>query len=395
MSGVRVLRFAHASGKLPISYLYGGGDPVASASFEAIIEHECPDIVHLHAFTPAVSIRLVRLLKHREIPVVFTYHTPTVSCQRGTLMEWGRAVCDGHVDTYRCAACSLHARGVPRLAAVLAARVPPAVTTALERLGFEGDFSTALRIPALIQNRHAAFRELLESADHIVAPSVWVRDVLVRNGVELKKVTVSRQGISTSGSTRDRLINQGKENQCGRKIRFACLVRFDPSKGVHVIVDALRLLPDVDFQIDVFGIVQSDHDNAYLRLLRSKASGDRRIQFRTSFSREEILQQLVRYDAMIVPSVWLETGPLVVLEAFAAGIPVIGSRLGGITERIVDGKDGILIQPADTRAWADVIRRLVEKPDVLAKLRAGVIAPRTMDDVATDMTRIYSALVNS
>ena len=58
---------------------------------------------------------------------------------------------------------------------------------------------------------------------------------------------------------------------------------------------------------------------------------------------------LSRIDVLAVPSQWLETGPLVVLEAFAAGTPVIGSDLGGIRELVSDGRDGLLVPHDDVR----------------------------------------------
>src|ERR1051326_3071194 len=67
--------------------LYGGA-PATSLVFREVLDSERPDILHLHAFTE-LSLHLVRAARDRSIPVVFTYHTPTVTCQRGTMMRWG------------------------------------------------------------------------------------------------------------------------------------------------------------------------------------------------------------------------------------------------------------------------------------------------------------------
>jgi hypothetical protein len=69
--------------------LYGEGDQTAAREFAKILDEERPDVGHLHAFTRGVSLRMARKAKRRGVKVVFTYHTPTVSCQRGTLMHWG------------------------------------------------------------------------------------------------------------------------------------------------------------------------------------------------------------------------------------------------------------------------------------------------------------------
>jgi glycosyltransferase involved in cell wall biosynthesis len=99
---------------------------------------------------------------------------------------------------------------------------------------------------------------------------------------------------------------------------------------------------------------------------------------------------LRKYDLLAVPSTGLETGPLAVLEAFAAGVPVLGSRLGGIPELVRDGIDGVLVSPDDPTAWATALRQLATEPGLLSRLRAGIRPPRTMKNVAEDMLEIYS-----
>src|SRR5207237_4733630 len=83
-----------------LQVLYGGGDDLARRGFREVLDEQRPDILHLHAFTPAVSAAIARDARLRGTPVVFTYHTPTVSCQRGTLLRWGDAICDGLLDTH-------------------------------------------------------------------------------------------------------------------------------------------------------------------------------------------------------------------------------------------------------------------------------------------------------
>jgi glycosyltransferase involved in cell wall biosynthesis len=119
IDGLWVRRFA--TGEVTeVAQLYGQGDELAAAEFAKILDEETPDVVHLHAFTSAVSLRLVRAAKSRAIPVVFTYHTPTVSCQRGTLLLWGKSFCDGKLAVSRCAGCTLDGLGIyPPLAALV------------------------------------------------------------------------------------------------------------------------------------------------------------------------------------------------------------------------------------------------------------------------------------
>jgi glycosyltransferase involved in cell wall biosynthesis len=84
---------------------------------------------------------------------------------------------------------------------------------------------------------------------------------------------------------------------------------------------------------------------------------------------------------------------MVVLEAFAAGVPVLGSRLGGIAELVRDGVDGVLVEAADVNAWSAALRRLATQPEVLSRLRKGVQPPHTMDAVAAEMAALYRRLL--
>ena len=104
IDGLRVRRFSHAQ-TTDLAEIYTG-DPQAAARFGQVLDEETPDVVHQHALSPACSPRLAGEAKKRGIPVVFTYHTPTASCLRGTLLEHGKEPCDGRLEIKRCTACN-------------------------------------------------------------------------------------------------------------------------------------------------------------------------------------------------------------------------------------------------------------------------------------------------
>ena len=99
----------------------------------------------------------------------------------------------------------------------------------------------------------------------------------------------------------------------------------------------------------------------------------------------DVVSTMRAYDALVVPSMWMETGPLVVPEALAAGIPVLASNHGGIPSFLRNGVDGLLLPPGDISAWATAFRRLVHEPGLLARLTAGVRPPETMDRVIDEI----------
>jgi glycosyltransferase involved in cell wall biosynthesis len=146
-------------------------------------------------------------------------------------------------------------------------------------------------------------------------------------------------------------------------------------------------------ELDIFGIVQDDL--AYVEQLRNSIGSDARIQLRVPLPNEAVVDKLREYDALAVPSQWMETGPLVVYDAFLAGIPVIGSRRGGIAELVTNERDGMLIEPGDPEAWAVAFERLSSDVQFRERLRSGVRVPRSMSAVASEMLDLYAQVTTA
>ena len=392
--GLRVRRFRVSTGNVDIRQLYGAGDPGAAAEFEKILEEEKPDLVHLHAFTQGVSVRLVRAVKKRGLPVVFTYHTPTVSCQRGTLMRWGRKFCDGKLHVHRCSSCTLHGLGLNYPLAIAVGALPPLAGRYLGDAGLQGGMWTALRMSELTALRHGMIRTLMTEVDHVVAVCNWVRGVLVLNEVPPAKITLCRHGIRLPAST---VAGPGFAPPADSKdeLRVAFVGRYDRTKGIHVLIRALHADPSLRARLDIYGVVQSPANESYRKEMLALAANDPRICFRDPVPSHTMVATLSGYDVLAVPSQWLETGPLVALEAFAAGIPVIGWNIGGIVEIVKHEIDGLLVNPKAPYAWTDTLRRLAEDRAMLAKLKAGVRQPRTSMEVAREMNELYGSLLTS
>ena len=385
--GLRVRRYsAGRKNRSMLREIYGLGSAEAAAGFARILDEERPDLVHVHAFTRAVSVLLVQAAKKRGLPVFFTYHTPTVSCQRGTLMVFGKQTCDGALDVGRCSSCSLHGLGIPIGAAKLVSLQPKLVSDLWEAMNLHGSVWTALRMPELIGVRHRSFRALMQDVDKVIALSQWVRELLLCNGVPDSKIVTCPHGLPAGG-----VINEPQIDVKHVPLRVAFLGRADPVKGPDTLIKAVRSLPDLDIELHLYGVIQSDGNNAFWRSLRRLAESDRRIAFMPAVPHSEIVSMLRRYHVLAVPSRWLETGPLVILELFFAGTPVIASRLGGIAEKVEEGHNGLLLHPDNIPAWADALYRCAHDRSLLSSLRKGAISYRSMADVAREMAQLYEA----
>lgn len=387
IAGLPVRRFAVTSYVKDLREMYGEGDERAAQSFAEILDQEQPDIVHLHAFTRGVSLRLVRAAKLRNIKVAFTYHTPTVSCQRGTLLRWGNEVCDGKLSVRTCTACTLHAHGLGRNTAQALSYLPRALGNLVGATGLSGGIWTALRMPGLVQLRHSCFHSLMREVNQVIALCQWTKDLLLRNGVPAEKIAVSRHGLSNNES-----LPALNKNLPAHPLRIVFLGRFDHTKGVDLLIQAVRSLPGLELELDLYGILQTGADH-YAEQLRQLAAGDARIRFLPAVPSQHVVTLLSEYHLLAVPSRVLETGPLVVLEAFAAGTPVLGSRLGGIEELVTHGINGLLAEADSVNSWATLLQQCYEQPDLLAALRQGIRPPRLTKAVAQEMLLLYQRLV--
>jgi glycosyltransferase involved in cell wall biosynthesis len=384
--GLEVYRFA-VDQRPRIELAYGVSDEIAAENFRALLRALRPQIVHLHSRTAAVSELLVDAAHAGGARVVFTYHTPTASCARGTMMLFGEQPCDGVIERRRCTTCALAALGVPRPLAALAASVPGAIGAGAAAYSGDSMGLSRLRIPGLIAAQGKRFHKFIGKVDRVIAVCQWVREVLERNGVPAEKITLSRQGISQPAAHPQPTTVHREDGP----LRIAYFGRLDRAKGLDILVHALKVIPEARVNVDIFAIRQARGLSREDEWLAAQAQQDRRLGLHPAVAPDRVIGIMADYDLIAIPSRWLETGPLVALEAFAAGVPVLGADLGGIAELVRDGVDGVLVAPDDPSAWAAAIARLTGNPHIVRELRSNVTAPRSMEAVTDDMATVYSA----
>lgn len=367
--------------------LRGTAPPEHLAEFEAWLKELSPAIVHFHSLTRGVSTYHARAAREIGARVIHTLHVPGVTCARGTLLRWGSEVCDGEMRVRRCAACYLHGRGAPKFAARALAHTP----ARLSRVFAGAPGRTPLRALGaadFVAGRSRRVRELLESADRVVVLCQWMYDVMLRNGIPAARLVLCRHGLS------DDQIRDGKRarelRQHSPKLRVGYVGRFDPVKGVHVLVEAVRQLPlSAPVELRLYGRAQTDADNAYLAKLGALAGGDSRIVFAGEMTAENRAAAWSELDVLAAPSLCLETGPYVVLEAFAAGIPVLGSNLGGIAELVKDGVNGWLVGAGNVAEWSRALAGLSAMKTRVITLQQEIKAPTNSQNVVLDMLALY------
>jgi glycosyltransferase involved in cell wall biosynthesis len=346
-------------------------------------------VYHQHSWTPACGPHHLRAARELGLQTVLTVHVAGNICMRGTMLRYGAHPCDGRVDERVCGACWLHERGLPRPVAGAVARLPLAVARCAQR--GRTRLATALAARSLGAGQRAQIAEMVRNADRIVAVCEWLYDALAANGVPRGKLALSRQGLPAAFLGTARATTDAPRSAGQPPLKLIYLGRWHPIKGIDVIVRAIRALPfETDVRLTIHGI--SGGEVAYEHSVRRLANGEPRISFAAPLAWSEVAAALAEYDAIVVPSLCLETGPLVVLEARAAGLYVMGSRLGGIVELVGgDGAGGELIDAGNVAAWAAAIARLARR-HASGDLRRRPRDVRTMAAAAADMAQLYKLL---
>jgi glycosyltransferase involved in cell wall biosynthesis len=239
---------------------------------------------------------------------------------------------------------------------------------------------------------HASIRAFFGECDRIVTLCQWATSVLLRNGIPPDKVILCRIGLPDEASVLLSKQTAHLEKTEG-PLRCVFLGGFRPEKGLHILIQSVASAPSLPVELHIHGRTVNAAEDRYVQTLRALAQGDPRIHFHGPIPDREVVRCLREYDVAIVPSQCLETGPFVVLEAFAAGLPVVGSNLGGIAELVRDGIDGLLVEPTSLQKWQNALTQLASDRTVLDRLRSQVRVSRTMADVAAEMEALYQSLL--
>lgn len=302
--------------------------PVAEDHFRNCMRAVDPDVVHFQ-HVRNLSGNLLAIAASQTRAVVVTLHDYWFLCQGTTLRRPDGALCAGPEEGARCAFCWQSRRKTTsaRLAATLA------VPMFLYRTAFH---SRALR-----------------SADKVIVPSRFMTELWRKAGLPDSKVVFVPYGINRTGT--GNLGHRPRERaSLPRNIGYYGALR--PHKGVHILLQAFRQLTDSKARLSIWG--NGAADSQYVNHLRTLAA-EGAVTFQSEFAHDRLNSILGQLDLLVVPSLWPETGPLVVLEALDYGLPVLGSRIGGIAERIEEHGGGLLFEPGNVDDLRQCLQRFI------------------------------------
>lgn len=385
-NGADVIRYPVEAPETPA--IAGIGGPDGRTRFQEIVAAARPDIFHLHSWTRGAGLVHLQQVARMGIPCVVTVHVPSPICMRGTMLLYDERPCDGYIDDRRCARCWAQERGLPAPAAYLLAQLPrrDMRNSAIARLSKRAATLLSARAAAATHAQH--LRSMAALCDRIVAPSEWVRAALARNGIPSEKMMVSGQVASAAFSNRQ---PRPLEGGTRKAVVVGFLGRLERYKGADLLVRALEDLPaDLPVELRIAGV---GTDERLTRQLEAAARRDSRIRLMGLVAHEQVPAFLADIDVLAVPSRYMETGPIVVQEARALGIPVMGADLGGISERVRPGIDGWLLPFDDPKPWADAIRVAATDRAEVARRSNNMHRTRSIRDVGAEMAQLYREIM--
>jgi glycosyltransferase involved in cell wall biosynthesis len=379
-AGVTVVRYAvppHDPRKS------GGARHARFDRFVELLQGERADIFHLHSLTYGCSGQHALAARALGLRVFATVHTPSLLCMRGTMVRMGVEACDGRVDPAQCVPCYAQSRGVPELLARAGAPLLRALPE--DRMRASTKLGTLRALPRLVHERAQALHALLAASERVVVVCDWLRRALLENGAPAEQLVLLRQAVDAPAVLPPRRVRGAHD-----PLRIGFFGRADAVKGLDTLVDAVQRVPtSVRVELLCHAAANSDSERALLEAVRARTAGDARFVFASVLAPQQVSGAMRGCDVVAVPSRWLETGPLVALEAMALGVPVLGSRLGGLCEVVEPGATGYLEPPGDAAAFAARIERIARGEDALDPTRATLHVPSTLE-LADAMLALYS-----
>ena len=193
----------------------------------------------------------------------------------------------------------------------------------------------------------------LSGVSGVVAVSEPLADYMRNQGIAAQRIRVVPNGVPTRGPLGGRRPPQ-------QSWTVGAMALFRPRKGLEVLLESLVLLRSQGLSVKLRAVGAFETAD-YEQKIKSQVE---RLKLEdlvhwVGFT-QDVQSELAQMDVFVLPSLLREGLPMAILEAMAAGVPVIGTRVEGITETIRDGQDGLIIAPNDPQDLARAITRMVD-----------------------------------
>lgn len=319
--------------------------PGAIAAVAAKARTFRPDLCHAHNTFPLVSPGVHAAVRGLGIATVQTLHNFRLVCANGMLTRDGRP-------------CELCLDGSPY--------------TAVRYACYRGSRLGSIAVARMI-DVHRRADTWTRHVDRFIALTPFARGFFERAGLPPLRIRVRPNGLPDPGPPMP-----------GPRSGILFVGRLTPEKGVDVLAAAARVSRAA---VTVIGEGPRADDLAREPRLRLLGRRDR----------AAVQAAMAEAAAVVVPSLWYEGLPMVIAEAFAAGTPVIASRLGGLADLVEDGVTGLHVTPGDAADLARALDRITDAPEAardMGRMARQVYERDWAEDVTTRaLVSIYAEAI--
>ena len=220
-------------------------------------------------------------------------------------------------------------------------------------------------------------RPVVRGADYVVVPSPYYRDVVV----EKFKIGVSKIIVYPSGGVNLELFRKKSQDRKKGLFTIGFVSRIDVGKGWDTLLKAVKILVDRDVKDISVLIVGTGAQEYELQLMIEELELKDIVQFAGGLAQSMLVEYYSKMDVFVFPTLLQESLGLVGIEAMACGVPVIGSKIGGIEGYIKPGYNGTMFKPGDHNELADKIEAFVKMDhNQLLKFKQNAIYTASMYD---------------
>jgi glycosyltransferase involved in cell wall biosynthesis len=379
--------------------------PHIKAHFAKLLQEFKPDIVQLvHAQNLSASV--IEACHEYSAPVVFYSTDFWFVCPIVQLKRPDGAVCRGPGPlALKCLDCytpkllppdneivEAVANKYPAIGAGLdglAAPVKNLATSALSNL------YRATKAPAAIQATLARPNLLKNSANslaRILVPTKLMRDIFVENGIDSALIKHVPFGIDTSK------LNGHQKKVPSEQVRIGYIGTFFEHKGVDLLVRAFLALPDnlaTQAQLKLYGDTNQfpQYVGTLKKLVAESPARSASVSFLGTFPNDQLGSILEEIDVLVVPSRWYENTPLVMQSALATLTPLIVTDLGGMSELVKHGENGLLFKLNDYQSLLQQLTAVLQDRTLLTKFASNIKPERTVAQMVDDIESVYEELL--
>ena len=205
-----------------------------------------------------------------------------------------------------------------------------------------------------LDQRQATIRSSMTCVDFWVAPTRALAGPFLEAGMDPERLSILPYALDEAP------YRMAPDRRQAGRVRFGFLGQFLPHKGLHVLFDAVRSrqreLPESvgSWDVIIHGNKVGGRNGRYLRSIWSQDLSER-VLIEGPFEPLRAPQVLAGLDVAVLPSLWDENAPLTILQARAAGVPIIASDVPGVREITAEGRGARLFPAGDSKALASAM----------------------------------------